>query len=156
MTDKKRKDQVDLGFESAEEYYNRAEDKYREAKMHMKNVDYVSSVQASQKCCELSMKGIYGFLNKSFTRKHELIENEYREVLECIPEDASDYDYGRLFEISQVWAKWRNSMHYGNTNLGITAKQIFTQKEAILALEHANDCRIGLFRIRLSWLSSNQ
>lgn len=94
------------------------------------------------------MKAIYGFLGKQYTMTHHLIEEEYKAVLNSIPPQATYMDYGRLFEISQLWARWRESIFYGNQKLAVAPPRIFKKKEAELAVEHERECKLGAEYIR--------
>ncbi len=155
MTKSEKKIPVDKARELAEEYREEGAKKLQIARNHLKNFEYVEAIQAAQASCEKSMKAIYGFLGKQYTMKHELVEEEYKEVLKYIPEGLVFSDYGRLFEISQVWARWRTSFNYGNQKLGVSARMIFREHEAKLAIQHAEECRMGALFLWQWWQRQN-
>ena len=85
MPKNKKKIPVDRVRKLAEEYRDEGERKLRAARNHLENLKYVEAIQAAQVSCENSMKAIYGFLGNQCTMKHELVEEEYKEVLKYIP-----------------------------------------------------------------------
>jgi HEPN domain-containing protein len=148
LPEKKKKIQVDRARILAPDFHKRAEKKCQKAQKHLEQCDYLSATQAAQECCEYAMKAIYGFVGKQYTMTHQLIEEEYKEVLKAIGDKIPYFNYGRLFEIAQLWSWWKNTIIYGNEKLGVSASPVFGEKEAKLAVEHARECRQGSYSVR--------
>jgi len=128
--------------EQAESWLRRANIKLEEARNQLQQkYNYPESVSASQECIELSIKAIFSITGREFTKDHKIKEEEFKELLDKIPQDVKNiYYYPRIFLLSEFWSYFYTIAKYGLERLKVGSDKLFTDKEAKLALEHAKDC----------------
>lgn len=131
-----------LKFEQAESWLKRANNKLDEAKNQLQQkFNYPESVSASQECIEFSIKALFSIAKIKFTKGHKIKEEEFKNILDKIPEMLKNiYNYPRIYLLSEFWSYFYITTKYGLEELKIGSDKLFTNKEAILALEHANEC----------------
>lgn len=125
----------------AQSWLQRANNKLDEARSQSKKFNYSESVSASQECIELSIKAIFSITEIEFAKEHKIKEGEFKKLLEKIPNDLKNiYNYPRIFLLSEFWSYFYITAKYGLEKLKIGSDKLFTNKEANLALEHAEEC----------------
>jgi HEPN domain-containing protein len=127
-------------IEFAHSYKNRASVKRDEAKNHKVNWHYPESISASQECMEFSLKAIFYYFDISPRKEHEFSDEEFENLIKKIPKDLEYLNFPRLLAISQFWGRFHIVAKYGKEKLGIGPEKIFKEKEAELALSHAEEC----------------
>ena len=129
-------------LEQAESWLRRANNKLDEARNQLQQkFNYPESVSASQECIELSIKAMFSVIGVEFTKEHQIKEEEFKKLLEKIPQDSKNiYNYPRIFLLSEFWSYFYITAKYGLETLKIGSDNLFTDKEANLALKHAEEC----------------
>jgi HEPN domain-containing protein len=131
-----------MKFGQAESWLKRANNKLDEARNQLQQkFNYAESVSASQECIELSIKAIFSVAGIEFTKEHKIKEEEFKKLLEKIPDDLKNiYNYPRIYLLSEFWTYFYTTAKYGLEKLKIGSDKLFTDKEANIALEHAEEC----------------
>lgn len=128
-------------IEQAQSYLRRANNKLDEARNQSKEkFNYAESVSSSQECIELSLKAVFLFLGEDFPKTHEFKEQDFIKLLSKIPEELKFYNFPRLYLLSKFWSSFYTVSKYGLEKLEIGADELFKDKEANLALNHAEEC----------------
>ncbi len=127
-------------MEMAKSWLKRASNKKYEAKEQLKKFNYPESISASQECIELSIKAIFLLLQKKCPKRHEFKEEEFRVILNKIPDRLKHLDFPKLYLYSKFWFTFYTIAKYGLENIGIGPEKLFEKEEAELALKHADKC----------------
>ncbi len=139
-------------FEIAESFYNRAANKRREAREYLsRKFVYPESISASQESMEFSVKSIFLYLGEEYPRSHEFNEEQFKRIIDRIPESCQHHNFARLLILTRFWSKFYATAKYGNEKLRIGPERLFKEAEAKLALEHAGECCNAADGIR-SWV----
>lgn len=124
------------------------------AKQHLSFLHNSEAVQAAQECIELSVKAILSFLEIEYPLSHQWKQDKAqfnnlakqikdRKVLDRLEELylASAIPLPRLIFLMNFWAESYNAAKYGfEAGHLASAKDIFTVKEADLAVDNAEEC----------------
>lgn len=143
----------------AEQWIAQAQRQLNAAQDHVSNCRYPESVQASQQCCELSIKAIFAFLDIGYPREHGLnreelcrIANEIRsgDILQRLLDQAHlVFPLPRLLFLVNFWAEFYLTAKYGiQDGYLASADDLLKDKEAKLAQDHAWECWIAATQIR--------
>ena len=124
-------------------YLKRAYNKLNEAKSQLQKYNYAESVSASQECIELSVKAVFLVLGEQFPKQHEFKEQNFKKLLSKIPKELQFYNFPRLYLLSKFWSEFYTVAKYGLEELEVGADKLFTDKEAKLASEHAEECYLA-------------
>jgi len=115
--------------------------------MLLKDSKYPESISAFQESIEFSIKSMFSLLKIDFKKNHKISESDFKKALKFINEDERITDitkqthyYPRLLLFSQYWANLYLLAKYGFEQLELPSNKLFTQDEANLAKEHANEC----------------
>ena len=129
-------------FGQAESWLRRANNKLEDARNQLKEkYNYSESISASQECIELTIKAIFSMVGIKFAKDHKIKEEEFKTLLDKIPQELKNiYNYPRIYLLSEFWSYFYLTAKYGLEKLKIGSDKLFTDKEANLALEHANEC----------------
>lgn len=142
-------------FEQAESWLRRANNKRDEARNQLKQkYNYSESVSASQESIELSIKAVFSIAEIKFTKNHKIEEEEFKKLLAKIPQELKNiYNYPRVYLLSEFWSYFYITAKYGLEELKVGSDKLFTDKEANLALEHADECynASNAFYSKLRW-----
>jgi HEPN domain-containing protein len=111
------------------------------------------TIQAAQECVELSVKAILSILNIQYSKKHgwEVNKEEFEKISKQISdanileklanENLSHIRLPRLIMLMNFWSPLYLPSKYGySANDLAPAKDLFDDKEAKLAVEHAKEC----------------
>jgi len=141
-----------MSFEMAESFCRRASTKRDEARGQLtQKFNYPESISASQESMEFSIKAIFLYLEEKYRKTHEFSEEQFMKILGKIPEECKHYNFPRLLLLTKFWSKFYEIAKYGNEKLGVGPEKLFKEKEAKMALEHANECYYAVSGIR-SWI----
>lgn len=149
MNDKKRRKSqrfVDIGFS----YLKRANNKIDEAKKYINDSLYALSISASQECLELSIKAIFYYFGIRPQKDHWFDEDKFSQLIKKVPTNLECLNFPRLLMISELWGKTYLPAKYGKEILGVGAEKIFHNKEAELALLHAEECRNAAIKVQIN------
>lgn len=128
-------------IEQAQSYLRRVNNKLDEARNQLQQkFNYAESVSASQECIELSIKAVFLILGEEFPKKHEFKEEDFIKLLDKIPKELEYYNFPRLYLLSKFWSNFYTVAKYGLEKLEVGTDKLFTDKEANLALKHAEEC----------------
>ncbi|MEE9175839.1 MAG: HEPN domain-containing protein [Thermodesulfobacteriota bacterium] len=128
-------------LEQAQSYLRRANNKLDEARNQLQQkFNYAESVSASQECIELSIKAVFLILGEDFPKTHNFKEQDFIKLLSKVPKDLQFYNFARLYLLSEFWSSFYTTAKYGLEKLEVGADKLFTDKEANLALKHAEEC----------------
>lgn len=124
----------------AHSFFRRVRIKRDEAFDHLEKGNHPECILASQECMEFSLKAIFYYFSIVPKKQHEFSDEEFNKLLKKIPQDLEYLNFSRLLLISQFWGRLYLTAKYGKEMLGIGSEKIFTEKEAKLALSHAEEC----------------
>lgn len=133
-------DDKDRRTEMVQGYLDTARNSKEDAKRHLETGYFSDSVRASQTCIELSAKSMYVLLEVEFKRNHKLVEAEYRQLMEKIPQSLSYVNFPRVLLFANFWAEFYTKAKYGLEILQVPPTKLFEKQEAELALKHAKEC----------------
>lgn len=94
---------------------------------------------------------IFLYLEEKYRKTHEFSDEQFMKILGKIPEECKHYNFPRLLLLTKFWSKFYETAKYGNEKLGVGPEKLFKEKEAKMALEHANECYYAVSGIR-SWI----
>ena len=130
-------------FDYAESFFGRASNKLNEAREQLGKVHYPESISASQESMEFSLKTIFLYLEEQSPKTHEITDEQFLKIIGKIPKEIEQLiDCPRLLLISKFWSNFYTVSKYGNEKLGVGPEKLFKDKEAKLALEHAQECNM--------------
>jgi HEPN domain-containing protein len=141
-------DEKERRVEMVQGYLETARNSREDAEQHLKAWRFSDSVRASQTCIELSVKSMYILLNVKFTPNHKLVETEYGQLVNKIPEDLSYLNFPRLLLFANFWAEFYTKAKYGLEILQVPPTKLFEKQEAELAMKHAQECYYAADQLR--------
>jgi HEPN domain-containing protein len=142
-------------------WLSNAENFLSQSKEELKKHNYSNSVFSSIHCIEFSMKSIYLFYGFEPPKIHKVeleIENKKEDkkkpnlfkiaienlekILESgkLPSYITREEILKCFFYFKFWGEFYTLAKYGSLRLGIGAEELFGEKEAQLALDHAEKC----------------
>ena len=136
-------------------YLHTAWNSKEDAKRHLETGYFSDSVRASQTCIELSAKSMYVLLEVEFKKNHKLVEAEYRQLMEKIPQSLSYVNFPRVLLFANFWAEFYTKAKYGLEKLQVPPTKLFERQEAELALKHAEECYYAGSQLRNKVLYSS-
>jgi len=126
--------------------------------------DYSTAVQRSQECIELSVKAILDVLGIQYRKVHEWTDKEVQNILEDARNKNADTKLeskgcshirlARLIVLSNLWGRFYLPAKYGMEGGFAAAQDLFTLKEANLAVEHADECLMAAVCVRSAFSTS--
>ena len=133
-------------LQSIDKQFYKASKIKEEAKQHKEKYDYDLSIRRAQEAFELYIKTILQLITKTYPKGksgHRLNEDlqKIKKQLEIILKKyhLNTTDVVRLIIASNVLYQWRIPSFYGyEVNEEVSVSEIFTEKEADLALNYAN------------------
>lgn len=142
-------------------WFEKARNQKDSAKAHLNSrVRWSETVEAAQESIELSIKSMLSFLRIEFARSHAWNHESLIRIAEQINESGllgkmrSQGLYWsprlpRLLLINNLWAQFYLPAKYGFEQGALApAQELFDQKEAELAVEHAEECCRAASEIR--------
>ncbi|MEM0235814.1 HEPN domain-containing protein [Thermofilum sp.] len=130
--------------EKARGFVSRARDELKSY-----NPSYSNAVALCQNAIELCGKAIYKLMGMEFPREHQLLFEREGKVAQQFKELLSK-EFPRFFSyrdeiprvvfLSYFWHRFGVIARYGIEEAGIPPDKLFTEKEAKLAVEHAEEC----------------
>lgn len=138
-----------------EGWLDKASNQLQAAKVHLKfPSQYSEAIQASQECIELSVKSTLSFLDVTFPPSHgwEQDKKQFAAVAaqiqkkQLIEKLTAQYlnhavNLPRLLFLLNFWAQFYITAKYGfEAEYLAPAKDLFKEKEAELAVQHAEEC----------------
>ncbi len=108
----------------------------------LRNVQYhyPECVSDSQECIEFSVKAAMLCTAGDYPTKHRFTDEQAKILLGRIPEKLRYLGFHRLFLLSKFWTEFYTLAKYGNEELGLGPEKLFTNLEATLAAQHAEEC----------------
>jgi len=104
----------------------------------LKSLDYANCVFNSQASIELSIKSLLDALQIKYEMEHD-VSDRLDEVPKKIKVEQYEIpDLSKLKAYSKLWVGVRNLTEYGDQRLNIAARNIFSEHEAKLALDHCS------------------
>lgn len=140
------------------DWLSKAENALNRAREEISKIHYSDSVTASLECIEFSIKSIFLFYGFKFPKIHkvelEINEKDKKEksspfkmaidklevVLEQIPSPYEKEKMIKSFFYFKFWGEFYTLAKYGSIELGMGPDKLFKEKEAKLALDHAEEC----------------
>lgn len=138
-----------------EGWIDKASNQLQAAKEHLKSPSqYSEAIQAAQQCIELSVKSILSFFDVTFSPSHgwEQDKKQFAAIAEQIQKKqlieklTAQYlnhavNLPRLLFLLNFWAQFYITAKYGfEAEYLAPARDLFKQKEAELAVQHAEEC----------------
>lgn len=146
-----------------EDTIDKASAHLRTAEEHLKSrVHYSEAVEAAQECVELSVKSILSLLGVAFSPSHEWKPDkeqfakiakqiQERHLLDKLEGQSLSYvvNLPRLLMLMNFWGQFYLISKYGfETGDLASAKKLFKQEEAELAVQHAGECLRAASKLR--------
>ena len=136
----------------AEGWIEKAGNQLRTAEGHLQSyMQFSECIQASQQCIELSVKAILLFVGIEYGSTHGLDPQQLSKVAKQIQDTGlldklADQNLAhirlpRLLFLANFWAQFYVTAKYGFQSGYLAApKDLFDREEAVLSLQHANEC----------------
>lgn len=121
-------------------WLNRASNKITEGKRCVESSKYSEAISSFQECVELSLKAAFLLLTDRHPKTHKFTEEEFRKVLNKIPESLQNLEFHKLYLYSRFWQNFYTVAKYGLENFRVGPDKLFEKDEAEIALKHADKC----------------
>ncbi len=146
-----------------EGWIDKASNQLQAAEKHLSTRTQSSeSIQAAQECIELAVKAVLAILNIRFPSSHEWKPDksefagiahqiQERQLLHKLAKQYLDYAIRlpRLLFLMNFWAQFYITAKYGfEAEYLASAKDLFGQGEAELAVQHAKECLSAANQLR--------
>jgi HEPN domain-containing protein len=137
-----------------ESWTDKAWNQQQTAGEHLKSQRYSESIEASQECIELAVKSILSLLDIEYSQSHWWDGEQFSSITRQIQDKQlldrlEEQDLGyirlpRLLLLAKLWAQfYLPAKHAFEAEYLAPARDLFGQKEAELAMQHANECYIA-------------
>lgn len=147
-------------------WFSKAENFLNQSKEELKKSNYSDSIFASINCIEFSIKSIYLFYGYEFPKIHKVeleigdekkINKKFKIAIknleailekEKFPSHISRDRIIRAFFYFKFWGEFYTLVKYGSKTFWMGPEKLFGEKEANLALNHADECRLLAYHIK--------
>jgi HEPN domain-containing protein len=145
-----------------EGWIDKAWNQLQVASEHLKLRRYSEAIEAAQECIELSVKSVLSLLDIKYSPKHGWIHDskefaeiarqiQDRQLLDKLAEHNLAYTVRlpRLLFLMNFWAQFYIVAKYGfEIEYLASARDLFGEEEAKLAIEHAKECYYAAWQLR--------
>jgi HEPN domain-containing protein len=143
-----------------EGWIDKAGNQLQAARYHLKSyVQFSECIEACQECIELSVKSILSFLDIEYPSSHGWEKEQFSKIAKQIQDSGLvdrlvEQNLGhirlpRLLFLANFWAQFYLPAKYGfQTGYLAPAQALFDREEAILAMQHAEECYNAALQMR--------